>query len=240
MKNSVIRRESNYNSLPEYFIDSDKKISNTDEVANTFNTYFVNIGPKLAADINISHIKLDIGSDQINSNSFFLTATDEKEIINTVNKCKAKQSSDHDDLDTLLIKQVINEIVKPLCHIYNLSFTMGEFPNHMKIAKITPIYKNGDKHQFSNYRPISVLSQFSKILEKLFTTRLDNFIEKYNILNDNQYGFRSNRSTTLALIDLVEEITNNIDKKRHTMGIFIDLKKALDTIDHDILLRKLE
>uniref|UniRef100_A0A3B3I2D7 Reverse transcriptase domain-containing protein n=1 Tax=Oryzias latipes TaxID=8090 RepID=A0A3B3I2D7_ORYLA len=110
----------------------------------------------------------------------------------------------------------------------------------MKIAKVILIYKSGDKHQFTNYRPVSLLPQFSKILEKIFNDKLALFIEKHNIINENQYGFRENRSTSLAIIDAVEEITNALDKKKYAAGIFIDLKKAFDTLNHDILLDKLE
>lgn len=88
--------------------------------------------------------------------------------------------------------------------------------------------------------PISILPQFSKILEKLYTDRLDKFIDKYNVLNDSQHGFRKNRSPVLALIELIEENTNNIDRKKYSVGIFIDLKKAFDTMDHTILLKKIE
>lgn len=104
-------------------------------------------------------------------------------------------------------------------------------------------FTSGDSHQFTNYRPISILPQLSKILEKLFVARLNAFINKHNLLNDSQYGFRSNRSTALALIDLIEDITNKIDRKLYSVGIFIDLQKAFDTIDHEILfvvLKKLQ
>ena len=111
----------------------------------------------------------------------------------------------------------------------------------MKIAKVIPVFKSGDKSQFNNYRPISVLSQFSKILENLFYERLKTYIDKHVLLSDNQYGFRSNRSTSLALLELVEKITKSIDDGKYTIYTiqFIDIKKAFDTIDHNILLQKL-
>ena len=109
----------------------------------------------------------------------------------------------------------------------------------MKVAKVVPIFKGGEKKHFTNYRPVSLLPQFSKVLEKLFHSRLSNFIDRYSILNDNQYGFRKNRSTSLALLELVEKLTAGLDNKDITIGIFVDLKKAFDTIDHGILLQKL-
>ena len=101
------------------------------------------------------------------------------------------------------------------------------------------MYKCKNKHIFINYRPISLLPQFSKILEKLFKTKLDTFIEKHSILNDSQYGFRSNRSTSLALLEITEQITSSLVKKLCTVGVFIDLKKAFDTINQGLLLKKL-
>ncbi len=107
----------------------------------------------------------------------------------------------------------------------------------MKIAKVFPLYKTGDRHNFSNYRPLSLLPQFPKILEKLFYNRLDKFLDGHKFISDSQYGFRPNSSTSMALIDLVEEITKARDKQ---FAVFIDLKKAFDTIDHNLLINKLE
>ena len=108
------------------------------------------------------------------------------------------------------------------------------------MAKVVPLYKSGSKDLFNNYRPVSLLPQFSKILEKLFNKRLDSFISRFDILSKCQYGFRSNRSTSMALIELLEKLTNSLDDKKVTVGVFIDLKKAFDTIAHKLLLRKLE
>ena len=138
-----------------------------------------------------------------------------------------------------IITKIIISVLEPFMYICNLSFSKGIFPLQIKIAKDIPIFKSGDKSQFNNNRPISVHSQFSKILENLFHKILKTYIDKHVLLSDNQYGFRSNRSTSLALLELVEKITKSIDDGKYIIGIFIDIKKAFDTIDHNILLQKL-
>ena len=110
----------------------------------------------------------------------------------------------------------------------------------MKIAKVIPLYRSGSKHSLTNYRAVSLLPQFSKILEKLFNKRLDGFIEKHNLLAESQYGFRSKRSTSHAIIQSTEENAKAIDNKQYVIGVFIDLKKAFDTINHKLLFNKLE
>ncbi len=139
---------------------------------------------------------------------------DEREIIDIVAKCTNKTSTDCDDTDMTAVKRVIEGISKALTYICNLSFQTGTFPNKMKIAKIISLYKSGNKHQFTYYRPVSLLPQFSKILEKLFNKWLDKFIDKHKLLTESQYGFRSNRATSLASTDSVEEITKSTDQKQ--------------------------
>ena len=175
-----------------------------------------------------------------NNDSMFIEETSSDEIKKIVNAFSNKSSCDVNDISMSLVKRVFESLVEPFVHICNLSFNTGTLPDNMKIAKVVPLYKSGSKNVFNNYRPVSLLPQFSKILEKLFNNRLDSFITKYDILSKSQYGFRSNRSTSMALVELLEKITNSIDDKKITVGVFIDLKKAFDTIDHKLLLKKME
>ena len=237
----MIRDTPRHITYPQYFSDNDKKNYKMEEVVNQFNNYFVNIGPNLAEKIPMTDTLVhDDTPIKRNTSSMYLNPVLEKEIIDVVNKCKNKTSIDCDDIDIKTVKRVITGISKPLAHICNLSFQTGQFPNKMKTAKVIPMYKTGNKHHFTNYRPISLLPQFSKILEKLFNDRLCKFIDKYKLLTDSQYGFRTNRSTALALTELTEEITNATDNRKFAIGTFIDLKKAFDTINHNILITKLE
>ena len=120
----------------------------------------------------------------------------------------------------------MSSVVDPFTHICNLSFSNRVVPSSMKVAKIIPLFKSGDKTKFTNYRPVALLSQFSKILENLFCKRLNKFIDKNDLLSDSQYGFRRNRSTSLAILELVEEISSAIDKKRLHDWRFYRLKKG--------------
>src|SRR6218665_536568 len=129
---------------------------------------------------------------------------------------------------------------KPLTHLVNQSFLTGIVPKSMKIANISPILKSGDGYDMTNYRPISKLSCFSKILERAVHNRLSDFMESNAILYNKQFGFRKNHSTTHAIIEVVDKITEALDQGKITIGVFLDLSKAFDTIKHDILFKKLE
>ena len=139
-----------------------------------------------------------------------------------------------------LIKETITLISSPLTHIFNLSITSGTIAMELKIARVVPLFKAGDKSIFSNYRPISVLPSFSKILEKLVYNRLIDYLSKYKILSDNQFGIRKDHSTEYALALLYDKISSAVDSNEATVGIFIDLSKAFDTVNHQILSDKLQ
>ena len=127
-----------------------------------------------------------------------------------------------------------------LVTLINKSFTDGTFPDLLKLANVIPVYKKKDKVLCSNYRPISLLSNISKIYEKVFHSRIYEFFEQNDIFYVHQFGFRKKHSTDHALLSITEHIKNKIDNQNLTCGIFIDLEKAFDTVNHKILLKKLE
>ena len=129
---------------------------------------------------------------------------------------------------------------KPLATIMNKSIEYGTYPSKLKHSKIIPVYKNEDEHNPNNYRPISLLSIINRIFEEIMYNRLISFLKKHDILNHSQYGFCEGCSTEHALINIITKIQQNIDRGLYSCGVFIDLKKPFDMVDHFILLGNLE
>ena len=144
-----------------------------------------------------------------------------------------------DNIPAGVIKHVLDVLAFPLTHICQLSLDQGYFPHELKCAKIIPLYKCKDAALFNNYRPISLLSVFSKIFEKIMYDRLYDYLVKFSILYTYQFGFQKNKSTHLAIICLLDKLVSALEKGEVGIGIFIDFRKAFDTVDHTILLEKL-
>lgn len=217
---------------------------------NAVNNYFANVGRNLALNIerqmssctssDKSPHQPSLGLLQPAPKSMALLSVDEKEIENIILNLKDKCALGWDGIPTSVIKSARHVLIPILKHVFNVCLSKGVFPLAFKKAVVHPIYKGGDRGSASNYRPISVLTVLSKVFEKILNKRLLLFIDKGGVLSENQYGFRSGRSTEDAVLVLTETVIRNFEKKQKTVGIFLDLSKAFDTVSIPILLSKLE
>ena len=144
------------------------------------------------------------------------------------------------DIPNKLVGIAHEQLSIPLTLLYNESISSGIVPDLLKVSKVIPIYKSGIMTESNNYRPISILSPLSKIFERLVCEQLLSFIEKQNILYQFQFGFRKGYSTEQAILEITDYLKTAIDNNLYTCGIFLDFSKAFDTVNHNILLRKLE
>ena len=212
------------------------------EICNELNTTFVQMADKLMESNQRSSKPKKTKIDHITSSnkSFFLkpmTENDMKKMISNLNSAKSTRS------DTPAIKfiKIGQEVIVPyVVYIFNKCITEGHFPTSLKIAEVVPIFKSGGKTISTNYRPISLLSAFSKLFEQYMATQLMHFFNKHQTLHNLQYGFRQGSSTELAVANICEDLSNAIDGGSINCTAFIDLAKAFNTVNHDILCKKLD
>jgi hypothetical protein len=166
--------------------------------------------------------------------------TTESEIICTIKSLKSKDSSGYDGISNRILKVCGQYLGKPLACTYNISLKQGKFPDRLKYSTVVPVFKSGDRSQIVNYRPISLLTGFSKVFENLLYSRIMQHVQCHNILVSNQYGFRNGLSTDNAIFKLTESVFKAWNQNNCIAGVFCDLCRAFYCVAHDLLIRKLE
>ena len=227
-------------SLPNFFRQNKDILSDPTDISNGFNDFFVTVGSKLASEIQPSGRSFRSYLKEHDS-MFKFSSVSEVTILEFVKIMKPKTSAGVDCVSNKLLKRIVPIIIGPLHYLINISLQTGFVPQQIKVSKIIPLYKinSGDKHNFSNYRPILILSSFAKLIEKIVCSQLINYLNNNDLLYKHQYGFRGKHGTSHPLIHFTNNVQNALNNNKINLSIFIDLKKAFDTVNFDILLDKL-
>ena len=196
-------------------------ITNPLELSNEFNNHFANIGPKLASEINC-----DSGSYQryltVTDKRFKLQPTNSNKVFSLLNKLDKSKATSLDKISARFVRECADLICVPICDIFNESISQGIFPDDWKYARVTPLYKQGDRGDVNNYRPISVIKIVAKVFQRIVYEQLYAYLEEHDVLCQNQSGFRANHSTVTALLEATDSWAYNIDNRKINGVIFLD------------------
>ena len=216
--------------------DSDVEIDDKKEICNAFNEFFVNIGAVLAQKFNSSTSDINVPITQA---SFNFSLISRNEILKILQSLDSDKATGLDGMNIALLKHGGIFLSEKLEFIFNLSILSAKVPKVWKVKRVSPLFKSGDKCSVGNYRPISIISNCMKIFEKIVHNQMIDFIIENKILQPNQSGFRHSFSTSSASLEVKEHIIDCLSKNKHVCAVLVDLAKAFDTVDHNILLKKL-
>ena len=225
-------------AIPDAISVNTKLSTNKQEISNEFNKYFATICANNHTPTTNRSYKSYLRTRPRSTFNFKLI--DNTTTMRYLSNLNISHSCGHDNLSTVILKYIANEISECLTLIINQSITTGIFPDQLKIAKVVPIFKKDDQAQIKNYRPISVLPVISKIFENAMHTQLMEYFTFHNLLANQQYGFRPNRSTELAALELMDRNINFMNQSLCPVNIYLDLSKAFDSLKYDILMSKLK
>ena len=215
------------------------EVKDQNTIVNIFNNFYGSIAEKTKQKIvNTNHTFHEYLQNPTR-NSIYIAPTTTAEIGKIINSLNEAKASGPNSIPVNFLKIINPTFSEIFSKLINECLELGIYPDCVKIASIKPLHKKNSKFEPGNYRPISLLSNIGKIFEKILHDRLTNFLEHNNIFFKNQFGFRKKHNTTHAIIALTEKIRNCLDKNEFAVGVFVDLQKAFDTVDHNILINKL-
>ena len=216
------------------------RITDSTLMCDHVNDFFVNVGRHLSDSIVTTHHMDPCYLISNNPKSLFLRPVTLSEVKALISNLDTSKSVPSYSVSIKFIKLARDTISPFLVYLFNRCFTEGCFPDAFKVSEILPVHKGGSKVKATNYRPIALLSPFSKLLEKAMHSRIDNFFTFNHLFYSNQFGFQQNSSTENAVLQIYQQLLESFERKEVTCSIFVDLKKAFDTVNHAILLSKLK
>ena len=237
----IISSRTGKSTTPISISVGDSVTSDPSKVANSFNDFFTSIADSIRDKIQPANHHFSNFMKNPNQRSLFFSPSTPEEIGKIINSFSPSKSNGPNSIPVKLLKLLNQDFSTQISFLINRSLETGVFPSSLKISKVVPVFKNkGSPLDVSNYRPISLLSNIEKIYEKVAYSRVMSFLNRFNQIYSKQFGFRKAHSTIDTLINITERIRERLDEREFACGVFVDLQKAFDTVDHEILLSKLD
>ena len=240
--NEILKRGQKSTVGPSQLVMDAAILNNPVDIAECLNDHFINIGKDLASRLPDSEITPDSFMNNLNLSTidlFYFSEIDQEELLLEIESLNTNKAVGYDLISVRILKDNKLALASVLTRIINMVITSSIFPDCMKIARVTPLFKKGCKSDPNNYRPISILPVVSKLIEKFLAKQITVFLEDNNLLSSSQFGFRKNKNTSKAISSILEKLYANFDESKTTHGIFLDLSKAFDTVNHKILIDNL-